>query len=160
MDAGVPQALAERGHNLKKSSFEVSGMARFVRCIAEPFLTMTTAASSQYLLLLLQPNTGPGPTPAELREIMARFGAWMGELSAKRIVVSTNGLEPAGKIVREPGGTVITDGPYAEAKEIVGGYILINAASLDEAVEIARGCPGLHYRLAVEVRPVKRHDGC
>lgn len=54
-------------------------------------------------------------------------------------------------------GAVITDGPYAEAKEIVGGYILINASSLDEAVEIARGCPGLDYRLAVEVRPVKQH---
>jgi hypothetical protein len=111
--------------------------------------------SSQYLLLLLQPGVGPAPTPAEMEEIMTRFGVWMGELYAKRIVVATNGLEPTGKIVREPGGTVITDGPYAEAKEIVGGYILINAASLDEAVAIARGCQGLHYRLAVEVRPVK-----
>lgn len=114
-----------------------------------------TKPASQYLLLLLQPNTGPGPTPAELEEIMARFSAWMAGLYAKGIVAGTHGLEPAGKIVREPGGTVITDGPYAEAKEIVGGYILINAASLDEAVGIARGCPGLHYRLAVEVRPVK-----
>ncbi len=112
------------------------------------------------MLLLRQPGTGPAPTPAELQEIMTRFGVWMGELYAKRIVVSTHGLEPTGKIVREPGGTVITDGPYAEAKEIVGGYILINAVSLDEAVKIARGCPGLNYRLAVEVRPVKRHEGC
>lgn len=108
------------------------------------------------MLLLLQPGTGPGPAPAELQEIMTRFGVWMGELYAKRIVVATNGLEPTGKILREPGGAVITDGPYAETKEIVGGYILINAASLDEAVEIARGCPGLNYRLAVEVRPVKQ----
>ena len=128
--------------------------------MVESFPNMTTAASSQYMLLLLQPGTGPAPSPSEMQEIMARFGVWMGELYAKRIVVSTNGLEPTGKIVREPGGTVITDGPYAEAKEIVGGYILINAASLDEAVQIARGCPGLHYGLAVEVRPVKRHDGC
>jgi hypothetical protein len=118
-----------------------------------------TAPTSQYLLLLRQPGTGPAPSPSELEEIMTHFGVWMGELYAKRIVVATNGLEPAGKVVREPGGTLITDGPYAEAKEIVGGYILINAASLDEAVQIARGCPGLHYRLAVEVRPVKRHEG-
>ena len=114
------------------------------------------SSSSQYLLLLHQPNTGPGPTPAELQQIMAHFGAWMEGLYAKGIVAGTNGLEPAGKVLREPGGAVITDGPYAEAKEIVGGYILINAASLDEAVAIARGCPGLNYRLAVEVRPVKQ----
>lgn len=119
-----------------------------------------TPPVSQFLLLLRQPNTGPGPTPEELQAIMARFGTWMAGLSAKGIVAGTNGLEPTGKILREPGGAVVTDGPYAETKEIVGGYILINAASLDDAVEIAQGCPGLDYRLAVEVRPVKRHDGC
>jgi hypothetical protein len=87
---------------------------------------------------------------------MAQFGRWMEGLYARGIVAGTNGLEPAGKVLREPGAAVITDGPYAEAKEIVGGYILINAPSLDEAVEIARGCPGLNHRLAVEVRPVKQ----
>ena len=111
--------------------------------------------STQYLLLLHQPGSGPGPTPEELQKIMARFGTWMEGLYAKGIVAGTNGLEPTGKVLREPGGAVITDGPYAEAKEIVGGYLLINAASLDEAVAIARGCPGLDHRLAVEVRPVK-----
>lgn len=116
-------------------------------------------SSPQYLLLLHQPNTGRGPTPAQMQEIMARFGTWMEGLYAKGIVAGTNGLEPEGKVLREPGGAVITDGPYAEAKEIVGGYILINAKSLKQAVEIARGCPGLHYRLAVEVRPVKQRPG-
>jgi hypothetical protein len=111
--------------------------------------------SSPYLLLLHQPHTGPGPTPEELQEIMARFGRWMDGLSEKGIVAGTNGLEPTGKVLREPGGALVTDGPYAETKEIVGGYILINAANLEEAVEIARGCPGLDFRLAVEVRPVK-----
>jgi hypothetical protein len=112
--------------------------------------------SSQYLLLLHQPNTGPGPTSDELQRIMARFHTWMEGLRAKDIVAGTNGLESIGKVLREPGGAVTTDGPYAETKEVVGGYILINASSLDEAVAIARGCPGLDYRLAVEVRPVKR----
>jgi hypothetical protein len=117
-----------------------------------------TMSSPQYLLLLHQPNTGPGPTPAELEKIMGHFKTWMDGLYAKGIAAGTNGLEPVGKVLREPGGAVITDGPYAESKEIVGGYILINATSLDEAVAIARGCPGLNYRLAVEVRPVvNRH---
>jgi hypothetical protein len=113
----------------------------------------------QYLLLLHQPNTGPGPTPEQLQQIMAQFKTWMDGLHAKGIVAGTNGLEPTGKILREPGGAVITDGPYAEAKEIVGGYILINAANLDEAMAIARGCPGLNHRLAVEVRPVRPMPG-
>lgn len=115
--------------------------------------------SSPFLLLLHQPNTGPEPTPEEMQAIMGRFGTWMAGLYTKGIVAGTNGLEPTGKVLREPGGAIVTDGPYAEAKEIVGGYILINASSMDEAVEIARGCPGLDYRLAVEVRPVKRAMG-
>ncbi|HEY8995179.1 MAG TPA: YciI family protein [Lacunisphaera sp.] len=114
--------------------------------------------SSQYLLLLHQPGTA-SPAPDELQRIMARFHTWMEALRAKDIVVGTNGLEPTGKVLREPGGVVVTDGPYAETKEVIGGYILINASSLDEAVEIARGCPGLDYRLAVEVRPVRRQAG-
>jgi hypothetical protein len=112
-------------------------------------------SARQYLLLLHQPHTGPGPTPEQLRAIMAEFGVWMEGLYTKGVVAGTNGLEPAGRVLREPGGAVITDGPYAEAKEIVGGYILINAPSLDAAVKIARGCPGLNHRLAVEVRPVQ-----
>lgn len=116
-------------------------------------------ASSQYLLLLRQPATGPGPTPEELKRIMAHFKVWMDGLHARGAVAGTNGLEPTGKILREPGGAVITDGPYAEATEIVGGYVLINAANLDEAVAIARQCPGLNHRLAVEVRPVQHRPG-
>lgn len=112
-------------------------------------------SSPQFLLLLRQPNTGPGPTPAELQAIMAKFKVWMDGLRARDIVAGTNGLEPTGKVLREPGGLVVTDGPFAEATEIVGGYILINAPDLDATVEIARGCPGLHHRLAVEVRPVR-----
>ena len=117
-------------------------------------------SSPQFLLLLRQPNTGPGPTPAQLQEIMGHFKIWMDGLHAKGAVADTHGLEPTGKVLREPGGAVMTDGPYAEATEIVGGYILINAANLDEAVAIARGCPGLRYRLAVEVRPVQGRHGC
>lgn len=115
-----------------------------------------TKSSAQYLLLLHQPTTGPGPTPAELQQIMAQFGTWMEGLYAKGIVAGTNALESTGKVLREPGAAVITDGPYAEANEIVGGYILINAPSLAKAVAIAKSCPGLNHRLAVEVRPVKR----
>jgi hypothetical protein len=109
---------------------------------------------SQFMLLLRQPETGQGPTPQELQHIMDRFGRWMNQLSTQGILVGNNGLENTGKILRGPRGASVTDGPFAETKEIVGGYIVIKAGSLDQAVEIARDCPGLDYRLAVEVRPV------
>jgi hypothetical protein len=109
---------------------------------------------SQFMLLLRQPEAGPGPTPEELRHIMDRFGDWMNQLSAQGVLVGNNGLANNGKILRGPRGASVTDGPFAETKEIVGGYIMIRARNLDEAVETARDCPGLDYGLAVEVRPL------
>jgi len=122
---------------------------------------MTTEANQpQFLLLLHQPNTGPAPTAEEMKEIMGRFTVWMQGMKARGMVVGTNGLEPTGQILRGPRGASSTDGPFAEAKEIVGGYVLITAESLSHAVEAARDCPGLDYRMAVEVRPVKqRREG-
>jgi hypothetical protein len=109
----------------------------------------------QFLLLLRQPNDGAGPTPEELRHIMGRFGQWMQGLSARGMVVSTNGLDYGGATLRGSRGASVTDGPYIEAKEIVGGYVLITADDLAQAIEVARDCPGLDFRMAVEVRPVK-----
>ena len=108
----------------------------------------------QFMLLLRQPQSGPAPTTEELRHIMARFEQWMNGLKAKGILVGNNGLENRGKILRGPRGATVTDGPFPETKEIVGGYITITADDLDQAVEIARHCPGLDYQLGVEVRPV------
>ena len=69
-------------------------------------------------------------------------------------VVGTNGLNPAGKVLRGPKGRSVTDGPYAEGKEVVGGYVLIEAENLDAAVAAASDCPGLDYQMVVEVRAV------
>lgn len=117
-------------------------------------MTADTSSSSQYLLLLRQPN-GPIPEAEELRKIMSKFAEWMNGLYAQGAVVGTNGLETSGALLRGPRGKLTTDGPFTEAKEIVGGYVLIKASSLEEAIEIGRNCPGLDYGMAVEVRPVK-----
>ena len=115
----------------------------------------TKSQKSDFMLLLRQPNTGPHPGAEEMEKIMARFTTWMEGMTAKGIVLGTAGLEVAGKVLRRSGEVVVTDGPYPETTEIVGGYVLISASDLNAAVEIARGCPGLDYRMAVEVRPVK-----
>ncbi len=114
-----------------------------------------TAQKSDFMLLLRQPNNGPHPGAEEMAKIMARFTTWMEGMTAKGIVLGTAGLDVAGKVLRKSGEVIITDGPYLETTEIVGGYVLISALDLDAAVEIAHGCPGLDYRMAVEVRPVK-----
>lgn len=107
----------------------------------------------QYLLLLRQPH-GPAPPAEELSKIMGRFDLWMSDLSDRGVVVSTNGLGPGGTVLRGPRGRSVSDGPFVESKEIIGGYVLIRVPSYEEAVEAARGCPGLDYGMAVEVRPI------
>ena len=107
----------------------------------------------QFLLLLRQPP-GPRPPPEFLDPIMVKFAAWMKGLQAKNLVIATNGLETTGKVLRGPRGATVTDGPYPESKEIVGGYVLIAAASEAEAIAAARDCPGLDHGMVVEVRPV------
>lgn len=94
--------------------------------------------------------------PDELAKIMARFSVWMDGMRANRAVVGTNGLQYVGKILRgPPGETTITDGPFAEGKEVIGGYVLVRARSLAAAVALAKKCPGLDYRMSVEVRPIQ-----
>jgi hypothetical protein len=110
----------------------------------------------QHLILLEYASDAVPPTPEEMKAIMVRFGAWMDGLYSQDRVAGTNGLELTGKMLHGPiGETVITDGPFAEGKEVVGGYVLLNPCTLDEAVAAARLCPGLDYRMIIEVRPVK-----
>ena len=78
----------------------------------------------------------------------------MDGIKARGEFVATDGLEFTGRDVRTHGK--VTDGPFAEAKEVVGGYILIQARDLAAATAIARGCPGLEMKTTiVEVRPVE-----
>ena len=119
---------------------------------------MTTPPSSalrQHLILLEYPAGAVPPSPAQLQVIMARFAAWMDGLQKQGRVAATNGLELTGKMVSGPiGETVVTDGPFAEGKEVVGGYVLLNPCTMAQAVAVAKKCPGLDYCMLVEVRPI------
>lgn len=96
-----------------------------------------------------------GQSPEEMQAHMQRWGKWMGELGEKGIFVGGQPLAQEGKTVT---GTkmVVSDGPFAEGKEIVGGYIICKAESLDQAVDISKGCPILEFNDGiVEVRAVQ-----
>lgn len=87
------------------------------------------------------PNAGPAgekPSPAQMQAMYAKFNAWREKFQAN--LVDLGGKLGAGRIaVPEPA----PDGPFVEVKEIVGGYMIVTADSLDEAIQVARECPGL-----------------
>lgn len=97
-------------------------------------------------------TTEPSLSPEKLQAIMKPWQDWIGSIAAQnKLVNAGNRLEGAGKVVK---AAVITDGPYVETKEAIGGYTIIKAASLEEAAEIAKGCPILHIGGNVEVRAI------
>src|SRR5260370_19147276 len=80
--------------------------------------------------------------------------AWFNRLTEPGKAIAGIRVEREGKIVSGKNGRVVADGPFAESKEAIGGYFLLQVNSLDEAVVIAKECPGLAYGAVVEVRPV------
>ena len=97
-------------------------------------------------------TTEPSLSPEKLQAMMKPWQDWIGSIAAQnKLVNAGNRLEGAGKVVK---AAVITDGPYVETKEAIGGYTIIKAASLEEAAEIAKGCPILHIGGNVEVRAI------
>lgn len=93
-------------------------------------------------------------TPERAQQSMQRWLAWMRELEAKgHLKERGQPLERTGKVVRRK-GKVVTDGPYVEAKDLISGFIVVEARDLAHAAELAAGCPILEGDGAVEVRPV------
>ena len=99
-------------------------------------------------------SAGSSASPEEMQKTMQKWVAWMKQLGDQgHLKAIGNPLEPTGKVVKGKQKT-ITDGPYAEAKDLVGGYTLIEAKDIDEAAELAKGCPHFDTGGDVEVRPI------
>jgi hypothetical protein len=117
---------------------------------------------TQYLLLLHErPADAVAMTPAELKEVVGRYKTWAGQLAAQGKLAGGEKLtEDGGRILRLQGGMpVASDGPYAEAQDVVGGYFLINAASDAEAVDLAQSCPHLQGTQWIEIRRIEPVGG-
>jgi hypothetical protein len=94
-------------------------------------------------------------SPEQMQKHMEKWVAWFKDLGAKgHIKDPGHPLEHTGKVVKGRQKTV-NDGPYAEAKDVVGGYMVIEAKDLAHAVEISKGCPILEVGGSVEVRPIQ-----
>ena len=111
-------------------------------------------STPDYLLLFRGTQWYKGLSPAEIQRVMSKWRTWFNDLQAQGKMKNGLPLMNEGKVVRGANGRFVTDGPFAESKEAVGGYFLISVASLEEAVAIARQCPGLEYGAMVEIRPV------
>jgi hypothetical protein len=108
-------------------------------------------------MLIFQGGQVAGQSPESMQAHMGKWMAWIEKLNQQGRYVSGEPLVPGGKLVTGKNKTV-TDGPYTEGKEVVGGFFLINANSLEEAVEIAKDCPDYEYNGSVQVRQVMKME--
>jgi hypothetical protein len=97
-----------------------------------------------------QRGTYEKPSPTQMEEMFAKFNAWKQKFTAN--IADMGGKLGGGQVVTSEG---VTDGPFVEAKEIVGGFMIVEADSIEEAVEVARESPGVAMPgSSVEVREI------
>ncbi len=97
----------------------------------------------------LDPQTA---SPEEMQQNMEKWLEWVASLQANGSYIAGEALMPSGKTLHK--GNLITDGPFVESKEIVGGFFIVAAASIEEATEMAKGSPDLSLGGSVEIRDV------
>lgn len=108
---------------------------------------------NEYLLVIHRDLTSKdaSPSPQQMQEAIKPFQDWIGSIAAQnKLVAPPKRWDLGGKVVKQD--NIVTNGPYAEIKESIGGMFLIRANDYDEAVEIAKGCPILKWGAVVELR--------
>ena len=96
-------------------------------------------------------------SPEQSQEQMNKWFAWVAELEAKNIYMGGHALIPDAKRLSGK-NAVVTDGPFAEAKELVGGYFIVKAKDWNDAVSLSKDYPDFHLGGSVEVREVMVFD--
>lgn len=113
---------------------------------------MTKEASPFEYLVISRGQWNQDATPQQIQTAIDEFYIWLGGLVDQGKMKPGQRLSHVGKTVYK--GRVMTDGPFGEAKEVIGGYWFIVASNLDEAAGIAAGNPCLNYGLYLEIRPI------
>jgi hypothetical protein len=112
-------------------------------------------------MLIFQGSMPPDDaSPEEMQASMGKWMAWIDKLNKSGQYVAGEPLLPGGKMVSGKKGKTVTDGPFTEGKEVVGGFFIIKARDFDEAVSIAKECPDLELpdseNRGVQVRQVMK----
>jgi len=109
------------------------------------------------MLFHSEPDPNMEPTPAEIEAEIKQWMDWVGEIGAQgKLKNPGEALGFEGKTMHADGS--ITDGPYAEVKEIIGGFMIVSDENIDEAMKLAKGCPALASGGKVEVREIMPTD--
>ena len=114
---------------------------------------MNATKQNEYLLLFRGKEWWKNLSPQELQQAMDRFKNWFDKLTQEGKLKAAQPLAREGAIVSK-NGKIVADGPFAESKEAIGGYFLLQVSSLAEAIAVAQSCPSLEHGTQVEVRPV------
>lgn len=121
---------------------------------------MPNPNESKEFMLILRGGIHPKDLrPERLQELMTKFGQWMSQMQSRGQLREVGRLEDEGRVLSGKHGQITVDGPYTEAKEVVGGYFLIAAPDLVHAIEIGKHCPLLENEGTVEVRPIQPEPG-
>ena len=115
------------------------------------------AIVAEFMLLLHEsPSDFAGLSAEEIQRVIGEYSAWRVRLEKEGRLLGGNKLkDEGGRHLSQKGDKVhVVDGPYAEAKEIVGGYFMVEAANYDEAVDLSRTCPHLRYGGRIELREI------
>ena len=108
-----------------------------------------------FMLIFINGEGSKDFSPEQMQNNMNEWFGWINDLKSNGLYVSGEALFPAGKTVKGK-DAVVTDGPFAESKEVVGGYFIVKAADIEEASELAKRSPDLPYGGSVQVREVMK----
>jgi hypothetical protein len=114
---------------------------------------------SKYLLLLRGGISNRELSREQLQAQIEKYMSWIDSLRRKGHFLAGEPLDEEGKFLSGHNAETITDGPFVESKEAIGGYFIISAQDLAEAVEISKGCPIFANGGTVEVRPIQQIPG-
>jgi len=115
---------------------------------------MNTQDQNGYMLLYRSDEWYNRLSHEELQTLMDQNKAWFERLTAQGKAEPGRALERRGAIVSGKNRRFVTDGPFAESKEAIGGYLVLDVETIDEAIAIAQSSPGLAYGGSIEVRPL------
>lgn len=105
-------------------------------------------------MLIFHGGQVDGMSPEQMQEHMGKWFAWIEKLSSAQQYVAGEALLPGGKLVASKKS--VTDGPYTEGKEVVGGYFIVNASDYNDAVKICNDYPDYEFGGTVQVRQVMK----
>ena len=111
------------------------------------------SAKNEYMLLFRGTDKS-SLSPEEMQQVAGQMMAWFKRLTDEGTCLGGRPLDKQGKVVSGKNGRVVADGPFAESKEAVGGYFMLQVDTMEEAVAIAKECPMLNHGGKVEVRQV------